>query len=99
MSKKKKSPMVLGYTRAGIAVCLPTHHTPALEDFVDWSRGDHLDAARILMEHSEREADEQAGSRCVHWADVHQAAARPSRRVPPSVRGAAETSILSRRRH
>ena len=95
MSKQKKSPMVLGYTRSGIPVLLPTHRTPPLEDFVGWSRCDHIDAARILMEHGEREVNEPAGSKCIRWAEVHQATARPPRRAP--IRGGAEITILSRR--
>lgn len=96
MSKKRS--MILGYTRTGIAVSLPTRPDP--ESFADWSRGDHVDASRILMEHAERELDEQAGSWCVRWANVHRTTAKPPRgaRREPRVRGAAEIAILSRRR-
>lgn len=93
---KKKSTLVLGYTRTGREVLLPTHRTPPLEDFVGWSRCDHIDAARILLEHGERERDEQAGSRCMRWAEVHHATARPSSRA--HIRGGAEIAILARRR-
>jgi len=94
MSKHKKSSMVLGYTRSGIPVLLPTHRTPPLEDFVGWSRSDHIDASRILMEHGEREASTQARRMCRRWAEVHLATARPTRKL--NIRGA-ETAILSRK--
>ena len=95
--KKKKSTMVLGYTRTGIAVVLPSRRSPELEDFVGWTRGDHVDASHILIEHGEREVDEQAGSWCMRWAKVHRATARPMRRGV-HIRGAAETVILPGRR-
>lgn len=95
MSKKTKT-MVLGYTRTGLEVRLPRHHTPDPDHFDGWTRGDHVDASRILREHGEREVDEQIGSWCVNWARAHRAA-RPRRRSL-RVRGAAETAILSRRR-
>jgi hypothetical protein len=98
MSKKKKSTMVLGYTRTGITVFLPTRRTPDADSFVGWSRGDHVDASRILMEHGEREVDEQVGRWCVRWARMHRVTARPPRRVRHRIRGAAETAILSRGR-
>jgi hypothetical protein len=92
---KKKTALVLGYTRTGREVLRPTSHTPALEDFVGWSRCDHIDASRILQEHGERETDEQASRRCTRWAEVHQSTARPPRRA--NIRGSAEIAILSRR--
>ena len=92
MSKKKS--MVLGYTRTGIEVCLPTCPTPDPAYFAGWTRGDHVDASRILLEHGEREADEQAGSWCTCWGRAHRATARLTRSY--RVRGAAETAILTR---
>jgi hypothetical protein len=92
---KKKTALVLGYTRTGREVLRPTSHAPALEDFVGWSRCDHIDASHILQEHGEREIDEQAGRRCARWADVHHATARPPRHA--RIRGSAEIAILSRR--
>ena len=92
---KKKTALVLGYTRTGREVLRPTSHAPALEDFVGWSRCDHIDAARILMEHGERMVNEPAGNRCLRWAEVHQETARPARRA--HIRGSAEIVILSRR--
>lgn len=97
---EKKPGLILGYTRTGIAVCLPTLHRPALETFVGWSRNDHVDASRILMEHGEREVDAQFGGWCVSWARAHRALVRSTRgaRREAQVRGAAETAILARRR-
>jgi hypothetical protein len=94
VSKHKKL-MVLGYTRSGIPVLLPTKHTPPLEDFIGWSRCDHIDAAAILQEHGERKADEREGRWCARWAIVHHATAWPPRQAP--IRGGAEIAILSRR--
>ncbi len=101
MSKKKPT-LILGYTRTGREVLRPTSHAPALEDFVGWSRCDHIDASRILQEHGERlqehgerEINAQTSRRCLRWAEVHQATAQPSRRS--TIRGGAEITILARR--
>lgn len=94
MSSKKS--MVLGYTRSGLAVDLPIEHEPDLSNFDGWSRGDHFDASRILMEHGEREQDQEVGSWCINWGRAHHATAKSSRRA--RIRGAAETIILSGRR-
>lgn len=96
---KKKSTMVLGYTRSGHPVLLPTRQTPDMDQFVSWTPGDHVDASRILMEHSERE-DEPIGPWCVHWAGMHWALGkREGRKVRRArIRGAAEATILARRR-
>lgn len=86
--------MILGYTRAGHEVILPTKRTLDVGDFTGWSRGDHIDASRILREHSEREQDLEVGSWCKRWAKAH----RSIRRIPKKarVRGAAEVSIKIR---
>ena len=89
--------LVLGYTRTGITVFLPTRRAPAPEDFVGWTRGDHVDASRILAEHGEREDDKETGTWCTTWARVHRATARAGRHSR-GVRGAAETVIRPGRR-
>jgi hypothetical protein len=101
---KKKSPMVLGYTRSGHPVLLPTRHTPDMDQFISWTPGDHLDASRILVEHGEREVD-PIGPWCTHWAGAHgelgknaKKKARRARRIRSQIRGAAEATILSGRR-
>lgn len=88
--------MTLGYTRTGIAVCLPTHRTPSLDSFAGWTRGDHVDASRILVEHGERETDVQIGDWCLRWARLHKGAAKSKH--SPRIRTAAETAILAGRR-
>ena len=102
MSKKKT--LVLGYTRSGHPVLLPTRHTPDMDPFGNWTPGDHLDASRILVEHGEREVD-PIGPWCMHWADAHweignsaKKKERRARRVRSQIRGAAEATILSGRR-
>lgn len=94
MSKKA---MVLGYTRNGIEVRLPTDDSADVEDLAGWGRGDHADAGRILVEHSERERGSEAGIRCARWAKAHKAVAKRHRR-DVRVLGAAETTILRGRR-
>jgi hypothetical protein len=94
MSKK----MVLGYTRAGYAVLLPTGRTPDASSFNDWTRGDHVDASRILAEHGEREPDDQIGSWCERWSKLHRTCSKSRRGMRVRIRGAAETAILSTRR-
>lgn len=89
-----KKSMILGYTRAGHEVLLPTRRLPDAEDFVEWTGGDHIDASRILREHGERERDLEVGSWCRHWARAHRAMRRSARRT--RVRGAAEISIKVR---
>ena len=90
---KKKSTMVLGYTRTGYPVVLPTQQTPDVGSFVNWTPGDHVDAARILVEHGERETD-PVGSWCAEWAGLHREIGKSARRPPRTpVRGAAETTI------
>ena len=95
---------VLGYTRSGHEVLLPTRQTPDMDAFVSWTPGDHLDASRILVEHGEREAD-PIGPWCTHWAGEHWAIgkrakkkARRARRIRAQIRGGAEATILSGRR-
>lgn len=100
---KKKSSMVLGYTRGGHEVRLPSQEAPDMDQFGDWTPGDHLDASRILVEHGEREHD-PIGSWCAHWADVHHSVGKRAkkklkrRRAQVQIRGATETTILSGRR-
>lgn len=93
MSRKK---LVLGWTRTGIEVFLPAGGSSDVDKFSDWTRGDHVDASRILAEHGERERDPEAGSRCAQWAKIHRAISRSGSAAV--VRAAAETAILSRRR-
>lgn len=88
--------MVLGYTRTGIEVFLPTRRSPTKRRFVDWTRGDHVDAARILAEHGDRENDPDVKSWCKRWAKVHRLVGRSSRAV--LIRAAAEISIRETRR-
>jgi hypothetical protein len=92
---RKKSSIVLGWTRAGHEVLLPSHQTPDMSKFVSWTPGDHFDASRILMEHGEREA-EPVGSWCASWASAHKAIGKSARRSrqKSTVRGAAEAMIL-----
>ena len=100
---KKKSTMVLGYTRSGYPVLLPTRHAPDMDQFVSWTPGDHLDASRILVEHGEREA-EPIGPWCAQWAGAHWAIGKHAKkkkrraRSRTQVRGAAEATILAGRR-
>lgn len=74
---KKRSPIVLGYTRTGKPVLVPKHSPPEVADrhvrkeFADWSRGDHADASKILLEHGEREGDPKIASRCTKWSSLH----------------------------
>lgn len=86
--------MILGYTRSGHEVFRPTCRVTSPGEFVDWTRGDHVDAAHILREHSEREQDPEVRSWCRHWAKDHKALRKSTRKV--SVRGAAEISIKIR---
>jgi hypothetical protein len=79
---KKTYAMVLGYTRAGRPVLRPTRGAPDTDNtdgyrrtqakFADWTHGEHRDAARILMEHGERESDGKISSWCVRWSRVHR---------------------------
>ena len=93
MSKK----LVLGYTRAGHAVLLPSRQAFDEEVCVGWSRGDHIDAGRILREHGERETDPEVGPWCLRWAKVHKEIGRAARKSM-AVRGAAEIAIRTRGR-
>jgi hypothetical protein len=91
---RKKSSVILGWTRNDHEVLLPIHSTPDMSRFVTWTPGDHLDASRILVEHGEREA-EPVGSWCASWASAHKAIGKKGRRSRQStVRGAAEATIL-----
>ena len=91
---KKKSTLILGYTRTGHAVIRPTRQNPDMDQCANWTPGDHLDASRILMEHSEREDDPKLGPWCTHWAGAHWALGKSERRGrQPRIRGAAETTI------
>ena len=92
---KHKSELVLGYTRTGLPVLLPTSKSPDLTRLVNWTRGDHVDAARIFAEHSEREPDPKAAEWCVHWAKTHK---KMKKSNVLHVRGAAETSLGMKRR-
>ncbi len=92
----KKSALILGYTRTGLAVRLPPRRTPVMADFVNWSRSDHVDASHILMEHGERESNAQVGRWCMRWACAHQETSRAPRRA--YIRGGAEIAVLARRR-
>ena len=83
--------MVLGYTRVGHAVMRPTRHASDVDKMVGWTRGDHLDASRILAEHGERERDQEVGSWCESWARSHRAIGRAARRM--RIRGAAEIRV------
>jgi len=100
----KKKTMVLGYTRSGHEVLLPTRQTPDMSECSSWTPGDHLDASRILVEHGERESD-PVGSWCAHWADVHWSIGKRAKKklkrakaARAQVRGAAEATILAGRR-
>jgi hypothetical protein len=86
--------MILGYTRTGHEVLLPTRRSATPGDFVNWTRGDHIDAERILREHGEREQDQRIQSWCKRWTKAHKELRKSARRV--SVRGAAEISIKIR---
>ena len=101
---KKKSTMVLGYTRSGHEVLLPTRATPDMSECGNWTPGDHLDASRIFVEHGEREVD-PIGSWCAHWADVHWSIGKRAKKklkrakvARSQIRGAAEAAILAGRR-
>jgi hypothetical protein len=107
---KKKSALVLGYTRNGYVVTSPTKPKPEMDHFTKWEPADHLDASRILFEHAER-AGEPIGPLCDRWADAHaelgesakkkekeKERERRARRIQIQVRGSVETTILSRRR-
>lgn len=101
---KNKSTMVLGYTRGGHAVLLPTSHTPDASDFGNWTAGDHRDASRILAENGERETA-PIGPWCTQWAGAHRAMSKRSRKKAKkaskrasSIRGAAEVVIRGTRR-
>jgi hypothetical protein len=85
--------MVLGYTRSGLAVLLPTSRVDDA-GFAGWSRGDHVDAARILAEHSERERDPEVGPWCKQWSKAHKELGKSSRKQL-LIRGGAETVIRS----
>jgi hypothetical protein len=64
--------LILGYTRTGRPVLRPTGDADATT-FVDWTRGDHSDAAVILKEHREREPDRTVAAWCKRWASTHKA--------------------------
>src|SRR4029077_8668487 len=89
-----KSKMTLGYTRTGHEVLLPIRRSPTPEEFINWTRGDHIDAERILREHGERELDPRTHSWCKRWAKAHRELRKSARRV--HIRGAAEISIKVR---
>jgi hypothetical protein len=116
MGKKKNAAMVLGYTRNGHEVLLPappssessdssdSSDSPDMSEFAGWTHGDHLDAARILMEHGEREAD-PVGALCLQWSDIHRSIGkrakkklRRARDTRSQIRSGAETTILAGRR-
>lgn len=99
----KKKTMVLGYTRSGHEVLLPTRETPDMAECTSWTPGDHLDASRILAEHGEREVD-PVRPWCERWADVHWSIGKRAKKklkrakaARAQIRGAAEATILSRR--
>lgn len=79
---RKRADVVLGYTRTGRPVLLPIRG--AAETFVGWTRGDHADASRILLEQGEREGDPDTAVRITrrashHW-DQSRSTSRRSRR-------------------
>jgi len=92
---RKKSALILGWTRNGIEVFLPASGSSDVK-FHGWTRGDHVDASRILAEHGERERDPEVGAWCEGWAKIHRAISKSGSAA--IVRAAAETAILSRRR-
>lgn len=76
--------------------CSSRHSGPPLQEkLVDWTHGDHVDAAGILREHGERETDPEVSSWCRRWAKEHKALQKPAR--PVNIRGAAEISIKVRK--
>lgn len=89
--------ITLGYTRTGHEVLLPTRSSASAEAFLNWTRGDHVDAEHILKEHGERESDPRISDWCRRWAKTHRGLRKSSgQRV--SIRGAAEISIKTRGR-
>ena len=72
-----------------------------MSSYAGWTAGDHLDASRILVEHSEREG-EPTGTWCASWASAHWAIGRRAKKVRKKVRanirGGAEATILAGRR-
>ena len=68
--------MVLGYTRTDKSVQRPSHDAPpdhdVQEQLPDWTRGDHVDAARIFAEHADREPDREIAAWCDSWAAAHR---------------------------
>jgi len=88
----KKSAMVLGYTRSGHPVIRPSRRSFTADGFVGWERGDHVDAARILREHGEREQDPEIAPWCLRWAKAHREIGRSAKKHA-RVRGAAEIVI------
>jgi hypothetical protein len=99
----KNKAMVLGYTRSGHEVLLPTRETSDMTEFASWTAGDHLDASRILVEHGEREV-EPIGPWCMHRAGSHWEIGKHAKkkerkaRARTQIRGAVETTILAGRR-
>lgn len=95
-----KPPMVLGYTRSGHEVLLPTQKAVDMSQCAGWVPGDHFDAYRILVEHGER-AEDPIGPWCKRWAKAHKAIGKKAntkrRRAQAQIRGGAEATILSRR--
>ena len=87
--------MILGYTRGGHAVRLPHRRSFDGKIFTGWSRGDHIDAYRILREHGERETDPEIGPWCTRWAKAHRAIGRAGKRIT-RIRGAAEIMIRTK---
>lgn len=92
--------MVLGWTRSGIGVFLPTSASPDKETFNGWTRGDHVDAGRILAEHGDRDDNPEVKSWCKRWAKIHRTIGKSGSATVDTtvIRAAAETAILSRRR-
>ena len=85
--------MLLGYTRRGIEVWRPTLDDPIV-DFGGWTREDHVDAARILTENSEREDDSEIESLCWKRVKLHRDIAKLSRRPnQPMLRIPNENSV------
>ena len=76
---KKRTALLLGYTRTGRPVLRPTCEAPELDNdddvratFPDWTGGEHKDAYRILQEHGEREPDPKIASWCTRWSKTHR---------------------------
>ena len=76
-----KTPLVLGYTRSGKPVLEPSRGAPDTNNidtyhrtkrkFSGWTRGDHMDASQMLIDHGERNVGTKVGTWSTRWASVH----------------------------